>query len=99
MGREWREATWTRRIVFALSALLFAFWLGGIVIVGIAGRASAEAIGYAVGQLVAALAIAAIGRGVYVSLLRRDRPFLSWWILVAGALLVIVLRAVSAAQR
>ena len=92
MREEWAAAGLGRRILFVLAAL---YWIGMaiLLVLGVASARSPYATGAIVGFYVAPLLIAAVVRGVYVLLSRRRPrpPFWSWWLLVIGAALGLIL--------
>jgi hypothetical protein len=95
---EWASTGVGRRIVFGLSAL---YWLAMVGLFGAslpAVDADYEA-GRALGFFFTPLLLAAVVRAGYV-LLSRSRPrprFWSWWLLVIGAAIGIVLAVQRAA--
>lgn len=92
MRREWSEAGPSRRVVFVLAAL---YWLGQVAIF-VANLPRADS-GYEAGRLFGIvfgpLLFALVARGAYVVFSRRRPrpPLWSWWVLVIGALLSLIL--------
>lgn len=92
MRAEWAEASVGRRILFALSGV---YW-GGMLVLLVLGVASGIT-GYEAGRLTglyfAPLVLALVIRIGFVLLSRRrPRPrIISWWVLVIGALIGVVL--------
>ena len=100
MREEWAGAGLGRRVVFGLAGL---YWVAMLVLFALAALAggSGYRAGVALGFYFSPLLIAAIIRGGYVLVSRRrPRPrFRSWWLLVIGmviGLLLAVQRAVVA---
>lgn len=91
MRREWSEAGWWSRSLFAIGATYWAAMLALFVLSLPLARDVLE-IGLVLGFYFVPLAYAVVVRGLYVALSRRrPRPRLrSWWLLVIGALLGIL---------
>ena len=92
MRAEWTEASIGRRVIFALAA---AYWLGMLFLAVLALPSSdsgAEA-GSIVGFYFSPLIIAFVVRIGYVVFSRRRPrpPVVSWWVLVIGAALGLLL--------
>ena len=98
MREEWADAGIGRRILFALAALYWVAMLALLVIAAVNAGSSYEA-GAALGFYFTPLLFAAVLRGAYV-LFSRQRPrprFWSWWLLVIGAALGLILTLQRAA--
>ncbi len=101
MRDEWAQAGLGRRMLFGLAAV---YWIGVLVLFGAAvvTAGSAYESGLALGFYFTPLLFAAIGRGLYKLLSsRRPRPrFWSWWLLVIGAAigLLLTIQRVAAAM-
>lgn len=91
MGDEWAEAGWGRRTVFVIAAIYWMAMLALAVASLPAARSGAE-ITLVLGFYLVPLLYALIIRLAYVALTsRRPRPRLrSWWVLVIGALIGIL---------
>lgn len=91
MGDEWQEAGWGRRTLFVIAAL---YWLAmlGLAVISLPLARSVEEITLVLGFYLVPLLYALIVRLAFVALSsRRPRPrILSWWVLVIGALLGIL---------
>lgn len=91
MGDEWAEAGWGRRTVFVIAA---TYWMAmlALAIASLPAARSAAEITLVLGFYLVPLLYALIVRLAYVALSpRRPRPRLrSWWVLVIGALLGIL---------
>jgi len=91
MGAEWAEAGWGRRTVFVIAA---AYWVAmlGLAVVSLPLARSAEEITLVLGFYLVPLVYALIVRVAFVAVSsRRPRPRVrSWWVLVIGALLGIL---------
>lgn len=91
MGAEWQEAGWGRRTVFLIAAI---YWMAmlALAIASLPAAGSAAEITLVLGFYLVPLVYAFIVRLVYVALSpRRPRPPVwSWWVLVIGALLGIL---------
>lgn len=92
MGAEWAEADWGRRTVFVIAIL---YWLAmlALVLLSLPLARSAGEITLVLGFYLVPLVYALIIRLGYVALSRRrPRPRVrSWWVLVIGALLGILI--------
>ena len=92
MREEWASAGTGRRVLFGLAA---AYWIGFVVlfVVAVASARNSYDAGVLLGFYFTPLVFAAVIRGVYVLLSRRrPRPrFWSWWLLVIGAALGLIL--------
>jgi 4-hydroxybenzoate polyprenyltransferase len=91
MGIEWQEAGWGQRTVFVIAAIYWMAMLALAVASLPAARSAAEitlVLGFYLVPLLYALGI----RVAYVAVSRRrPRPRVrSWWVLVVGALLGIL---------
>lgn len=91
MGDEWAEAGWGRRTVFVIASLYWVAMLG-LAVLSLPLARSAEEITLVLGFYLVPLLYALIIRLVFVALSsRRPRPRVrSWWVLVIGALLGIL---------
>lgn len=91
MGLEWQEAGWGRRTVFVIAAL---YWMAmvALAVASLPAARSAAEITLVLGFYLVPLLYALVIRVAYVALSRRrPRPrILSWWVLVIGALLGIL---------
>jgi uncharacterized membrane protein len=89
---EWAEASIGRRVIFALSA---AYWLGMLflLVLALPSSDSGAAAGRIVGFYLSPLILAIIVRLGYVLFSRRRPrpPIVSWWVLVIGAALGLLL--------
>lgn len=92
MGAEWAGAGWGRRSVFVIAALYWAAMLV-LVVLSLALARSAGEITLVLGFYLVPLVYALTIRLGYVALSsRRPRPRVrSWWVLVIGALLGILI--------
>ena len=91
MGAEWQDAGWGQRTVFVIAAL---YWMAMVALAAAslpAARSAAE-VTLVIGFYLVPLLYAFLIRLVYVALSRqRPRPRIrSWWVLVTGALLGIL---------
>lgn len=91
MGPEWQEAGWGRRTVFVIAALYWVAMLG-LAVISLPVARSAEEITVVLGFYLVPLLYALLVRAAFVALsARRPRPRVrSWWVLVIGALLGIL---------
>lgn len=91
MGAEWAEAGWGRRTVFVTATLYWVAMLA-LAIVSLPATRSAEEITLVLGFYLVPLLYALIIRLAFVAVSsRRPRPRVrSWWVLVIGALLGIL---------
>ena len=91
MGAEWQEAGWGRRTVFVIAAV---YWMAilALAVASMPAARSAAEITLVLGFYLVPLLYALIIRLVYVAVSsRRPRPRVrSWWVLVIGALLGIL---------
>ena len=98
MRAEWSNASFARRALFVVSA---AYWLGIVLLLVISltqaqgGYEAGRVLGFYLGPLIIAIVI----RVVYVLVSRRRPrpPIWSWWVLVIGAALGVVLTLQRAA--
>jgi hypothetical protein len=91
MGAEWAEAGWGRRTVFVIATLYWVTMLG-LAVISLPLARSAEEITLVLGFYLVPLLYALIIRVAFVAFSsRRPRPRVrSWWVLVIGALLGIL---------
>ena len=91
MGIEWQEAGWGQRTVFVIATLYWMVMLALAVASLPAARSAAE-ITLVLGFYLVPLLYALVLRVAYVAVSRRrPRPRVrSWWVLVVGALLGIL---------
>lgn len=91
MGAEWQDAGWGQRTVFVIAA---TYWMAmlALAVASVPAARSAAEITLVLGFYLVPLLYALIGRLAFVALSsRRPRPRVgSWWILVIGALLGIL---------
>lgn len=92
MGAEWQEAGWGRRTVFVIAALYWMVMLA-LAVASLPGVGSAAEVTLVLGFYLVPLLYAFLLRAAFVALsARRPRPRLrSWWVLVIGALLGILI--------
>ena len=91
MGAEWAEAGWGRRTVFVIATLYWVTMLG-LAVISLPLARNAEELTLVLGFYLVPLLYALIIRVAFVALSsRRPRPRVrSWWVLVIGALLGIL---------
>lgn len=91
MGAEWQEAGWGRRTVFVIATFYWVAMLG-LAVASLPLARSAEEVTLVLGFYLVPLLYALIIRLAFVALsARRPRPRVrSWWVLVIGALLGIL---------
>ena len=99
MNVEWASAGWSRRLLFAVSALYWLLMLA-LFAANVLRADSGYQAGIVLGFYFTPLFLAAVIRAGYVLLSRRRPrpPFWSWWLFVTGAaigVLVAVQRAVA----
>jgi 4-hydroxybenzoate polyprenyltransferase len=91
MGIEWQEAGWGQRTVFVIAAI---YWMAmlALAVASLPAARSAAEITLVLGFYLVALLYALVIRVAYVAVSRRrPRPRVrSWWVLVVGALLGIL---------
>jgi len=94
MGAEWAEAGWGRRTVFVIAAIYWMTMVALAVATLPAARSAAE-ITLVIGFYLVPLLYALIVRLAFLAISsRRPRPRVrSWWVLVIGALLGILITA------
>jgi hypothetical protein len=92
MREEWAAAGLGRRAVFGLAGVYWVAMLVLFVLAALSGGSGYRA-GVALGFYFTPLVLAAIVRGAYVLISRRrPRPrFWSWWILVIGMVIGLIL--------
>ena len=94
MGAEWQEAGWGQRTVFVIGAL---YWMAmlALAVASLPAARSAAEITLVLGFYLVPLLYAVIVRLAFVAISsRRPRPRIrSWWVLVIGALLGILVTA------
>lgn len=91
MNAEWQDAGWGQRTVFVIAALYWMVMLA-LAIASLPAVGSAAEVTLVLGFYLVPLLYAFLLRAAYVALFpRRPRPRLrSWWVLVVGALLGIL---------
>lgn len=98
MRREWAEAGIGRRLMFGLAAL---YWIAmiALAVANVASAATGYDSGRILGFFFSPLLFAGVIRGIHVLLSRRrPRPrFWSWWILVIGMVIGLLLAVQRAA--
>jgi 4-hydroxybenzoate polyprenyltransferase len=91
MGIEWQEAGWGQRTVFVIAA---TYWMAmlALAVASLPAARSAAEITLVLGFYLVPLLYALVIRVAYVAVSRRrPRPRVrSWWVLVVGALLGIL---------
>jgi 4-hydroxybenzoate polyprenyltransferase len=91
MGIEWQEAGWGQRTVFVIAAI---YWMAmlALAVASLPAARSAAEITLVLGFYLVPLLYALVIRVAYVAVSRRrPRPRVrSWWVLVVGALLGIL---------
>ena len=91
MGAEWQEAGWGQRTVFVIAA---TYWMAmlALAVASLPAARSAAEITLVLGFYLVPLLYALVLRVAYVAVSRRrPRPRVrSWWVLVVGALLGIL---------
>lgn len=92
MRSEWAEAGWGSRSLFVIAAIYWAA-VAVLLLLSLPLARNANEIALVIGFYVVPLAYALAFRGIYVAFSRRrPRPRLwSWWLLVLGALLGILI--------
>ena len=91
MGAEWQDAGWGQRTVFVIAA---TYWMAmlALAVASLPAARSAAEITLVLGFYLVPLLYALVLRVAYVAVSRRrPRPRVrSWWVLVVGALLGIL---------